>query len=62
MSREYDTSPVVSLDRFEGKDYVTLEAPQLLDSVLLTPARARALAADLVAHADALDPPASEES
>ncbi|WUH94489.1 hypothetical protein OG900_33035 [Streptomyces sp. NBC_00433] len=54
----YSPVPVVSLDRFEGKDYVALEAPQLLDAVLLTPEQARVLAAALVAHADALDPPA----
>lgn len=52
----YDANaPVVSLDKFEGRDYVALEAPQLLDSILLTPERARALAAELLAHADALD-------
>ena len=54
MTYDYNR-PVVSLDRFEGKDYIALEAPQLLDSILLTPERARALAAELVAHADALD-------
>lgn len=54
----YNPVPVVSLDRFEGDDYVALEAPQLLDSVLLTPAQARALAAELTTHADTLDPPA----
>jgi hypothetical protein len=47
--------PSVSLDRFDGKDWVALEAHQLLDSILLTPAQARALAAGLVAHADSLD-------
>lgn len=54
----YDPKPVVSLDNFEGTNYVALEAPQLVDSVLLTPEQARTLAAALVAHADALDPPA----
>lgn len=54
----YSSVPVVSLDRFEGADYVALEAPQLLDSVLLSPEQARSLAAALTAHADTLDPPA----
>lgn len=54
----YSPIPVVSLDRFEGGDYVALEAPQLLDSVFLTPTQARELAAALTAHADTLDPPA----
>jgi hypothetical protein len=59
VSGGYDYNrPVVSLDRFEGRDFVALEAPQLLDSILLTPEVARVLAAELVAHADTLDPPA----
>lgn len=58
---DYRDPPVVSLDHFNGDNWVAIEAHQLLDSILLTPAQARALAADLVAHADALDegrPPA----
>ena len=51
----YSTPPVVSLDNFDGDNWVALDAPQLLDSILLTPAQARALAADLVTHADTLD-------
>jgi hypothetical protein len=52
----YDTNrPVVSLDQFEGKDYVAMDAPQLLDSILLTPEGARTLAAELVAQANTLD-------
>lgn len=61
MSHYEYNRPVVSLDRFEGKDYVALDAPQLLDSILLTAERARTLAAELVAHADALDQKPAEE-
>lgn len=52
---DYRKPPAVSLDHFNGDNWVAIEAPQLLDSILLTPEQARALAASLVAHADALD-------
>jgi len=45
----------VSIDRFYGNDLLCIELEDDDTAAYLTAAQARAVAADLIAHADALD-------
>lgn len=50
-----DGTLTVSIDRFYGDNYVAIDLDPAVVSAHLTAEQARAVAADLIAHANALD-------
>ena len=52
-----DGTLMVSIDKWYGDDYVTVDLNPGVTEAHLTAARAREVAADLIAHADYLEAP-----